>query len=481
MCMQMTSVRPYQKWHWAGDEIVHNSVIPAARRIPGTTKRGYPIDIREYLSTESNAVLRSALSEILDSLTAADARLFMSRQAGSFDYRAKIVQDFLCQKVKYIKSSRHFDAWLFPEETLARGGGDCEDLAFLLAALLEESGISRTCVRVALGRLVDRQRKGDGGYHAWVVYQREDGGWEILEPVKLNRSGLTARTSHSRQPRSDKKKSASRPGLKSDIEYLPHFVFNRDHLWRIRSNEQPAAMAFPGYLGHRIDKFWKKFDPAFAVKVHEHIFDFALKGILSAEEIEQVKHFSFMVDVNALAYDPRDHFDFAYIDEGWRHVQNRLATGEIKDFALAAHALGDFYAHSLYAHCIPVGNGGELPLYDPSHPPDPGRFIYDFSTLPLPGCSGNSVDAASLWKGRLISGQWWRWYTTYPDELQSEAELAPRRCLPDHDAVAVDSNTACDTMRLYETVREYKRQYALRVDAAVRHLRQEAQKWIADR
>jgi hypothetical protein len=36
-------------------------------------------------------------------------------------------------------------------------------------------------------------------------------------------------------------------------------------------------------------------------------------------------------------------------------------------------------------------------------------------------------------------------------------------------------------MKLYATVREYKRQYDLRVDAAIRHLRQEAQEWVTRR
>ena len=42
MCMQMTGLRPYQKWHWAGDEIVYDAVIPAARRIPNTKPTNLP-------------------------------------------------------------------------------------------------------------------------------------------------------------------------------------------------------------------------------------------------------------------------------------------------------------------------------------------------------------------------------------------------------------------------------------------------------
>lgn len=482
MCMQMTSVRPYQKWHWAGDEIVHDAVIPAARRIPNTRRKSYPIDIREYLSIESNAVLRQALHQMISRLSAEDARRFFDRQPGAFDFRAQVIQKFLSEEVRYIRSARGFDEWLFPEETLARGGGDCEDLAFLLAALLEESGISRTCIRVAMGRLIDHQ-SGEGGYHAWVVYQCEDGGWQIFEPASLNRSGRAARDARHRTLARAPVKGHLKPAAsaKRDIEYVPHFVFNRDHLWRIRSRERRAAMGFKDYLGFRIDRFWKKFDPAFAVKAHEHIFDQALAGILSPEEITQVKHLSFVVDVNVLVYDPRDHFDFAYVPEGWKRVQKRLASNAIADFALAAHAIGDFYAHSFYAHCVPPGADGLLPLYDPAAPPDPRNFVYDFLNLPIPGCAQSAQAAADLWQGRLISGQWWRWYTAYPDELETEPQLALRRCLPDHDAVAVDSRTCPDTHRLYPTVQQYKRQYQLRLDAAIRHVRQEAQTWASHR
>ena len=480
MCMQMTGLRPYQKWHWAGDEIVYDAVIPAARRIPNTKRRIYPIDIRGFLSIESNAVLRHALHQMIGRLTAEDARRFFDRKPGSFDFRAQVVKEFLSAEVRYIRSARGFDEWLFPEETLARGGGDCEDLAFLLAALLEESGISRTCIRVALGRLIDYHSQ-EESYHAWVVYQCEDGGWEILEPACLNRAGSAARHARHIALAGGTVKSAPRPKApaRRDVEYVPHFVFNRDHLWRIRSRERQAAMNFKDYLGFRIDRFWTKFDPAFAVKAHEHVFDQALAGILSVEEISQVKHQSFIVDVNVLDYDPRDHFDFAYLPEGWKRVQKRLASGSIADFGLATHAIGDFYAHSFYAHCVPPGTDGRLPLFDPAAPPDLSNVDYDFSNLPIPDCAQNPQEAADLWQGRLISGQWWRWYSTYPGELQ--AQLAPRRCLPDHDAVAVDSSTCPDSHKLYPSAQQYKRQFQLRLDAATRHVRQEAQAWASRR
>jgi len=143
------------------------------------------------------------------------------------------------------------------------------------------------------------------------------------------------------------------------------------------------------------------------------------------------------------------------------------------------HAIGDFYAHSFYGHCVPPGIDGRLPLFDLAAPPDLSNVDYDFSNLPIPDCAQSPQEAADLWKGRLISGQWWRWFSAYPDELQ--AQLAPRRCLPDHDAVAVDSSTCPDSHKLYLSAQQYKRQFQLRLDAATRHVRQEAQAWASRR
>jgi hypothetical protein len=68
MRMQVNAVRPYQRWNWTGDEIVHNSTIPAARRVPNSRTTRYPIDIREFLSIEDNAVVRSWLQALISKL-----------------------------------------------------------------------------------------------------------------------------------------------------------------------------------------------------------------------------------------------------------------------------------------------------------------------------------------------------------------------------------------------------------------------------
>jgi hypothetical protein len=453
-------VRPYQRWHWAGDEIVHDPVIPASRVVPGTDKKHYPIDIREYLSIEGNAVIRHKLRALVRGLKGTGKARFLSRQRGAFDFRARTVAAYV-GGLSYIPAGRGFDHWLFPEETLANGGGDCEDLAFLLAALLEASGISAYCIRVALGSIIDHSdpanlRRWD---HAWVVYFNEGGVWEILEPLALVAPA----------------RAAAAATYVRDLEYVPHFVFNRHHLWRVRSPETAAARAFGEYVADR--RFWEGFDPSFAAAVHADIFDEALAG-MPRSQLMRVKAASTLVDVNVLGYDPRDHFDFAYLDEAWGRVGERLAGHDLSAFALAAHAIGDFYAHTFYAHFAERTDPTTLVLYDPAHPLPKKKLVYDFAPFaPLPGCASSVAEAESTWKGRLISGQWWRWYTTFPQELERAADFSSRRCLPDHDTVAVDGPGRKPAHRLCTNDREYREQFDLRKKAAVEHIRVAYQRW----
>ena len=460
MCMQPTRVRPAQKWGWAGHQIVHDPVIPASRTVPGTRRARYPIDIRAFLSIEGNAAVRAWLDRLRSDLTAPGLRRFNGRGPGDFDARVDLVTAYMRRHLRHQRSSRHFDQWRFPEETLAAGGGDCEDLAFVLTALLEGAGVSVDCLRVVLGEVIEHRPGGPRTWdHAWVVYQNEKGAWEILEPLGSVRPAAPSR----------RRRSAA------DVEYLPHFVFNRHHLWRVRSPATRAGDALPSYLVERT--FWAGFNPSFAIGVHEHILDLALAA-MPADLLQQVKRWNSWVDVDVLAYDPRDHFDFAYVEAGWERVEQRLtgakaklAQGYVRDFTLATHAVADFYAHTLYADFVQPHNGS-LPLYDPDSPLPSGSLVYDFTPYrELPGCSHTALQAQEHWKGALISGQWWRWYTTYPDELETAAELEWRRCLPDHDAIAVDSATPKSSHTHYAGA-QYARQFALRQQAAIEHVRE---------
>jgi hypothetical protein len=342
MCLQTSSVRASQKWHWAGDAIVHDPSIPASRSIPGSGKKRYPIDVRGFLSIEGNAVVRRHLEKLAAGLTEPDRVFFQSRLTGSFDSRAIHVADYVGRNLRYRRRPRTFDNWLFPEETLAVRGGDCEDLAFVLAVLLEASGVSPYNIRVAFGSVVDRsgsleRNKFD---HAWVMYKAVSGAWQILEPL-----AILGRHRRRQAPSSLRRLKQKR--TVPDLDYVPHFVFNRTHLWKVNSDEDDAASNIRDYMSER-RTFWKGFEPSFAASVHAQIFDDALSD-MSAIDLDRVKLSSLMIDIDTLKYDPRDHFDFAYISEGWKRVPERLATGDLTDFARAVHAVGDFYAHTLYA------------------------------------------------------------------------------------------------------------------------------------
>ena len=470
MCMQLSAVRPHQKWRWAGEEIVFDPRVPAARYVPGSRKKHYPIDIRGYLGGLHNAVLQARIDDVYRQLSAAEQPNFILHEPGAFDFRVRKVLDSLGE-LKYIKSGRRFDQWLFPEETLAQEGGDCEDLAFLIAALLEESGVMRHCIRVALGSIVDRTdpNKPRSYDHAWVVYQTEGGGWYLIEPLTVVNQG------GAKSGRTAAKRRGADIAQKTDVEYVPYFVFNRDHLWRVRSpDSRTKPDEFADYLAER-KQFWSAFDPSFAMGVHNDIFDEALTG-MTRSDLQTVKLQSFWVDTNVLRYDPRDHFDFAYIEQGWGRVEQRLKKKDLQHFALAAHAIGDFYAHSMYAHFAAHKTPNAIEIYDPAHVPaiDNG-FIFD--ALDLPGCTMSKQQAKARWGDKIISGQWWRWYTTYPNDIQNPAELNPRRCLPDHDMLAVDGPTKHSPDHIYHDDAKYAEQFALRKRVAVEHLRKVYEAW----
>lgn len=82
-------------------------------------------------------------------------------------FRIKPEMSRIYNEIIYIKDQYlHgvYDVWQFPEDTLERGAGDCEDLAILLAVrIVEKTGLPAMIVT------------GYGGYvtHAWVYFE----GW----------------------------------------------------------------------------------------------------------------------------------------------------------------------------------------------------------------------------------------------------------------------------------------------------------------
>lgn len=212
--------------NWAGESIVRDTIIYDKRVVIGSSGILIPTDIRDWLSHTRNKVVDRALQEI---------GLSQSREAGTFDMRAWRIWDYVAKSIDYVTDMSNFgldDIWLFPEETLLLGKGDCEDTSFLLASLLLASGISEQCVRVVIGRVAcPAETYG----HAWVVYQCESGPWCLLE--------TTLESVPSRLVPAD-------PFALPDnqYQYQPLFCLNSSHLWSM--NKAKTNMA--DYLRMRV-------------------------------------------------------------------------------------------------------------------------------------------------------------------------------------------------------------------------------------
>jgi len=509
MCLQISAVKSWDEWNWNGDEIVHLPIVPASRPIPGSkSKSRYNIDIREYLTTTNNAVVGERLGAIIKKLPPDDQALFRSHSKGSFDLRADaILESFrdLRYKPKANVTPGCPDAWLYPDETLHEKGGDCEDLAFLLAALLMAAGISGYCVRVALGRLHitlpdGKEEKHD---HTWVMYQNEGAVWEILEPMtKVGGRAGKSLTGRTKQPA-------------QKVEYVPHYVFNVDHLWQIHSRDLNKKMGFDDYCHSR--QFWSKFDPSFAIGVHNSIYDLALGGKIPASAISAIKRKSLILDANILTYDPIDHFDNGYIADGWARVNSRLAAfaknhGDWDSFGAAAHSIGDFYAHTSYCHFAVLQNAaspqGKAVVYSPGAAlvasPQYDAGVADPSLPPFDLTSaafsmntnlwkGTKQQAAAQWAGKLISGRYAQkndpWagffenFTSLPLALAQAADYNTRGALPHHNEIAVDDQNISSFHKLYRGTatgpadrQAFANQFRWRKNTAIQHI----QKVLAD-
>ena len=505
MCLQISAVKSWDEWNWTGDEIIHLPIVPASRPIPGyKARKRYPIDVREYLTTTNNAVVGEKLGAIIKKLSPGDQARIRSHGAGSFDFRADTILESF-KDLRYLPKAnitdRCPDAWLYPDETLAQGGGDCEDLAFLMAALLMASGISGYCVRVALGALhiTLPDGKKERHDHCWVMYQNEGAAWEILEPMtRVGSRFAKLRLGRARQPA-------------QQVEYVPHYVFNVDHLWQIHSRDISKSVQFEDYCQSR--RFWNKFDPSFASGVHNSIYDLALGGKIPAAALSVIKRKSLMLDANIFTYDPRDHFDNGYIPDSWARVNSRLAAfaknnNDWDSLGAAAHSIGDFYAHSSYVHFAVLQNAaspqGQALVYSPggnlvappeynATPADPSLPPFDLTSnafsMNTNLWKGTKEQAAAQWAGKIISGRYAQktdpWagffenFTSLPLALVQAADYNTRGALPHHNEIAVDDSGISSGHKLYRGTaagpadrQAFANQFRWRKNTAVAHIQQ---------
>ena len=242
-----------------GGVIIHDCVVPSARAIAGSGRRGYDIDVREFLTRERNAVIRRVLRrdlrDMLERKGGGDGgpQLFgsyrdtwdfcQSGDPGSFDYRVRAVQQFVASRIRY-RRDRKRDTWQFPDETLRLGRGDCEDIAFLLASLLQGIGISPYNISVCLGTLHMKGTRVERSYdHMWVAYRNERGSWGVIEPLAPAAS-------------SGKRSAKWSPARVPALSYRPAYGFNGDHLWEYAGAD---GGGFKDVAGTRTS--WTRFTP----------------------------------------------------------------------------------------------------------------------------------------------------------------------------------------------------------------------------
>ncbi len=487
------------RWNWDGDRILHECVVPSSRPVAGYgNSRRYEIDVREFIGSDHNAVMRETLSEDFKSFVrqqrGADWDFLHSRGPGSFDHMSSLLTSYVQHEIRY--ANRKVDYWQFPDETLFVKEGDCEDRALLLASLLTAAGISPYNVRVALGyvRRFDTGNRTGHFDHCWVMYKDEAGRWSILEPsADAPQSGM--------KPDGDALRNAKDT---VGLEYVPEFVFNGDHLWEV-NNPLHTARKRRRTLKQR----WSGLHPTFYGEVHRTILNEALGRDGTAPDwwLQQAnRNFTILFgqcidapDLNLFKYNPYDHFDNGYIDESWELVRTRLDTFKnqpltdpdgIDSFAKAAHGIGDFYAHTNYAHmAIANGLAGKPTPYDPVKKTP--AFSIDYSTDPQYRLGSKPLStnpdviepaqmgkAVAFWKGRIISGRFGqtgdsRGVLEAPcyipaDIIKKDKNFAFRGALPHHNEIAVDKENGSNS--LYNRG-AYDDQLKWRKDAAVLQIR----------
>jgi hypothetical protein len=501
MCLHHPLIGSLNSWNWDGDHIVFDAILPSGRPPIGRTKPQYPMDVRQYVATENNVVIRKAVQEEIAAFiktNGMNAALFAARKPTAFDYRAHVITNFVGQRIKY-ETRVGRDPWQYPEETLALGTGDCEDIAFVLASLLLASGVSAYNIRVALGTVIVHPKKGRKEHfdHMWVMYKSESGRWQLLEPL------------HVKPKVPSSMKAAAQLGTASQdvlrIEYRPSFLFNGDHVWMMRDADATYD------LQKIVSRDWRRLNPKFLGEVHQTILNTALKGYAPDAMIASLnRHYSSVMLIGPVVddidnfvthgYDSRDHFDNGFIKEGWDRVRQRLRAfkqnnNDLDSFAYAAHGIADFYAHSSYGHFGPL-QGGKLVPYDPDKPSTLNMQtpVYDqtsgFNLGPDGPFSPNTHvfkgDRASIpgtWKGQLISGRYAQSgdsqsaieaLTYIPKELLN-MDFAKRGSLPHHNTIAVDAEQKESGHILYSSTGKgrlsYANQYEWRKGAAIQHIR----------
>ena len=124
----------------------------------------------EYLTTDEVFVNESVslsawitpndVSDLADNLT-----------NGVYSSRAKTLRLYSYVSGLEFLSDSGSDTWQIPSETIKRGGGDCEDLSFLLVSLMRASKIRNIYLIIGVVKIGDKvTSRFLGNGHMWVEY-----------------------------------------------------------------------------------------------------------------------------------------------------------------------------------------------------------------------------------------------------------------------------------------------------------------------
>ena len=122
-------------YHWGGDVIFRDTVVPDKRFVIGSPTQPVATDIREWLQPDNAESKSLVLAHTVERIPG----LPQSKRPGDYDRRAHAIWAFVARHVRYNldKDRRGYDDfWLFAEETLSLCVGDCEDSSILMAALM---------------------------------------------------------------------------------------------------------------------------------------------------------------------------------------------------------------------------------------------------------------------------------------------------------------------------------------------------------
>ena len=81
------------------------------------------------------------------------------------------------REAAYVSEPLGLDNWQTPSQTMTSRSGDCEDFAILKYAVMKQSGLPETAMRLVFGQI--KSLSGNLG-HAWLAVWLEDA-WRVLD------------------------------------------------------------------------------------------------------------------------------------------------------------------------------------------------------------------------------------------------------------------------------------------------------------